>query len=66
MAMENQYCKVGAITPVAEGHQGIHMLEYQYNNFVRKAAEAAQSDANLREFFELKAQKIQRMLQSLI
>ncbi len=66
MAMENQYCKVGTVTPITQGAKGIHVLEYQYRNFVQKAQEAAQSDANLREFFELKARKLQRLLESLV
>ncbi|MBC2839881.1 hypothetical protein [Robiginitalea sp. SC105] len=64
--MEKQHCKVGAITPLTEGQQAVRLLEYQYGNFIRKAGEVAQSDANLREFFELKARKIQRLLQSLV
>lgn len=63
MAMENQYCKVGAITPVKGGRKGIQLLESLYNHFIQKASEVAHSDTHLSEFFEQKAQKIQRMLQ---
>ena len=62
--MENQYCKVGAVTPLSNGRQAIHLLEYQYQNFMEKAANM--NDAKLVEFFELKAQKIKKILENLV
>jgi hypothetical protein len=62
--MENQYCKVGAVTPMTSGRQTIHHLEYQYQNFMDKASNI--SDAKLVEFFESKAQKVQRILENLV
>ena len=63
--MENQYCKVGAVNPmVNDGANAIRVLEYQYNNFMNKASNI--NDANLTEFFESKAQKVQKMLDNLI
>ena len=62
--MENQYCKVGTVTPLINGRQAIHLLEYQYQNFMEKAA--SMNDAKLVEFFELKAQKIKKILENLV
>lgn len=62
--MENQYCKVGAVTPIAADRNMIHLLEYQYQNFLEKASNI--NDAKLVEFFELKATKIKRVLENLV
>ena len=64
--MENQYCKVGAIHPLGMDTQALHILERQLLNFRRKAAEANQNGSGLQEFFEQKAQKIQKLLQKLV
>lgn len=64
--MEKQYCKVGTITPMTSGEQAIAMLEYQYQNFLEKASNMDYSDAKLREYFELKAQKLNRILEKLV
>lgn len=62
--MKDQYCKVGAITPITNGSQSIHLLEYQYQNFMDKASGI--NDAKLIAFFELKAQKAKKMLENLV
>lgn len=62
--MENQYCKVGTITPIAANRNMIHLLEYQYQNFLNKASDI--NDDQLVEFFELKASKIKRVLENLV
>jgi putative alpha-1,2-mannosidase len=62
--MENQYCKVGAITPLTNNRQAIHLLEYQYQNFIHKASNI--NDAKLVEFFESKAKKVQKILENLV
>lgn len=62
--MKNQYCKVGAVTPLSNGMQGVHILEYQYQNFLEKASSI--NDDRLVEFFELKAQKIKKALENLM
>ena len=62
--MENQYCKVGAATPITSNRQAIHLLEYQYQNFIEKASNI--NDAQLMEFFELKASKIKKVLEGLM
>ncbi len=62
--MENQYCKVGAVTPLQSSRQAVHLLEYQYQNFLDKASNI--NDANLVEFFELKAAKIKKVLENLV
>lgn len=62
--MENQYCKVGAVTPITNGRQAIHLLEYQYQNFMDKASSI--NDAKLVEYFETKAQKIKKVLENLV
>ncbi|MBT8183526.1 MAG: hypothetical protein KJN76_01695 [Eudoraea sp.] len=64
--MENQYCKVGAVTPIDEGRKAIALLEFQYQNFMEKAANIEYADTNLGEFFELKAQKIKKILENLV
>ena len=64
--MDNQYCKVGAIHPLGVDAQALQKLERQLLNFRRKAAEANQNGSALQEFFEQKAQKIQKMLQKLV
>lgn len=62
--MENQYCKVGAVTPLTNGRQAIHLLEFQYENFMNRASTI--NDAQLGEYFELKAQKIKKILENLV
>lgn len=62
--MENQYCKVGSVTPINHGRQAVHLLEYQYQNFMERASSI--NDENLVEYFELKAQKIKRVLENLV
>ena len=64
--MNKQYCKVGSITPIATNNNAITLLEYQYQNFLNKASTKKYTDSNLVAFFELKALKIQKHLESLI
>ena len=64
--MEKQYCKVGSITPMTTGRQAIALLEYQYQCFMAKASNIKYSNTNLGEFFEQKAQKIQKILEELV
>ncbi|TNF75038.1 MAG: hypothetical protein EP302_02330 [Bacteroidetes bacterium] len=61
--MEKQYCKVGTSHPLGSEARGLDLLENLLSHFNRKAAEAAQSGSALKEFFERKAQKIQKVLQ---
>lgn len=61
--MEKQYCKVGSINPIGSGSQKLQLLTHQLQHFNQKAMEAAQKDSGLTEFFESKAEKIQKMLQ---
>ena len=64
--MENQYCRVGTVTPITSGHHAVAVLEYRYNSFMKKASEINGSDAKLLEFFENKARQIKRVLESLV
>lgn len=64
--MEKQYCKVGQVTPIAANRNTITLLEYQYQNFLNKASNLEYTDAKLVEFFEHKAQKIQKMLENMM
>ncbi|RRQ49138.1 hypothetical protein DZC72_00445 [Maribacter algicola] len=64
--MEKQYCKVGTVTPIAAKADVITLLEYQYQNFVDKASKMKYSNSKLTEFFEQKAQKIQKSLENLV
>ncbi|PXX24533.1 hypothetical protein C7972_11510 [Arenibacter sp. ARW7G5Y1] len=63
--MENQYCKVGSVSPMNNGSNEISLLESQYQNFMDKASSTKYSDSKLAEFFELKATKIQKIIQTL-
>lgn len=64
--MENQYCKVGAITPISNGELMVSLLESQYQNFLAKATDIKYVDTRLGEFFEHKAQQIKKILDSLV
>lgn len=64
--MENQYCKVGTITPIPSGINAIALLEYQYKSFMEKATNIQYSNTKLGEFFELKAIKVKKTLEGLI
>ncbi len=64
--MEKQYCKVGTVTPIAAKADAITMLEYQYQNFMDKASNLKYSNTKLGEFFEQKAQKLQKALEELV
>ncbi|MEG3658288.1 hypothetical protein V5097_12835 [Arenibacter palladensis] len=63
--MENQYCKVGSVYPITKVSKEIRFLEYQYQSFMDKASSKKYSDSKLAEFFELKAAKIQKIIQTL-
>lgn len=64
--MENQYCKVGSVTPLTANRNAISLLEYQYQNFLDKASNMEYTDAKLVDFFEQKAQKIQKILENML
>ena len=64
--MENQYCRVGAVTPITSEQQSVAVLEYMYQNFLEKASALNGKDSRLVEFFEHKAQKIKRILEDLV
>jgi len=61
--MNSQYCRVGTVTPITKNAQAVDVLEYQYQVFLEKAANA---DVHLMEFFEAKAKKIRRVLEELV
>lgn len=63
--MENQYCKVGAVKPLNNEEQSIALLEYLYQNFIDKAGNIKYANTKLGEFFESKAQKIDKLLKEL-
>lgn len=63
--MENQYCKVGSVSPMNSGSKEISLLEYQYQNFMDKATNKKFTDSKLAEFFELKAMKIRKIIETL-
>ncbi|NNK76952.1 MAG: hypothetical protein HKP42_12930 [Maribacter sp.] len=64
--MEKQYCKVGSVTPMTTGSKAIALLEYQYQCFMEKASNIKYRNTNLGEYFEKKAQKIQKTLEDLV
>ncbi len=64
--MENQYCRVGAVTPITSGSHSIAVLQYRYENFLSKAMDANFMGTTLGEFFERKAQNIKKILEDLV
>ena len=66
LTMDNQYCRVGAVTPITSGHHAVAVLEYRYQNFLQKASDSNIADSRLVEFFENKAQKLKKILESLV
>lgn len=66
MTMDNQYCRVGSVTPITSGRQAVALLEFQYQSFMEKASNMEYADAKLREFFEQKALKIRKILENLV
>ncbi len=66
VTMDNQYCKVGAITPITSGHKALAQIEYQYQNFLNKASDFKTSDDKLAAFFELKARKLKKVLENIV
>jgi hypothetical protein len=64
--MDNQYCKVGAITPITSGQKALALIESQYQNFLRKASDFKTTDDKLAEFFELKARKLKKLLENFV
>ncbi|WP_318311557.1 hypothetical protein [Flagellimonas crocea] len=63
--MNNQYCKVGAVTPITSVSQAASVLEIMHNDFMEKAASVAAKENQLDEFFKRKAQSIKKILESL-
>ncbi|MDX1768528.1 hypothetical protein [Arenibacter troitsensis] len=63
--MENQYCKVGSVSTITNAYKEISFLEHQYQSFMDKASSTKYSNSKLAEFFELKAAKIQKIIQTL-
>lgn len=64
--MENQYCRVGTVTPISNERSVIMLLEYQYQNFLEKATDIKYANTRLGEFFENKARQIKKILESLV
>ncbi len=63
--MQNQYCRVGTVTPITSGNHAISMLEFRYKSFLEKAADASNINTNLGDFFNRKAQELKKVLESL-
>lgn len=63
--MNNQYCKVGTVTPITGLSQAASVLEVMHNNFIEKAASVSGKDSQLGDFFRNKAQSIKKILESL-
>lgn len=64
--MENQYCRVGTVTPISNERSVIMLLEYQYQNFLEKATDIKYANTRLGEFFENKARQIKKILENLV
>lgn len=63
--MENQNCRVGSINSIPYGTNAISVLEYQYQRFMEKASTIKHTNSALAEFFESKAAKIRKILETL-
>ncbi|WP_127141323.1 hypothetical protein [Flagellimonas marinaquae] len=63
--MNNQYCKVGTVTPITGLSHAASVLEVMHHNFMEKAASVSGKDSQLGEFFNRKAQGIKKVLESL-
>ena len=48
--MNNQYCKVGTVTPITGLSQAASVLEVMHNNFIEKAASVSGKDSQLGPF----------------
>ena len=66
VTMDNQYCKVGAITPITSGQKALALIEFQYHNFLSKASDFKTTDDKLAAFFELKARKLKKLLENFL
>lgn len=66
MTMENQYCRVGTVTPITSGSQAAAILERRYQNFMEKASSRGKIDSRLADFFESKTKNIKKALESLL
>ncbi|MDT0608177.1 hypothetical protein [Croceitalea rosinachiae] len=64
--MENQYCRVGAVTSITSGNHAVAVLEHRYQFFMEKASNMGKIDARLADFFESKAHSIKSVLENLI
>ncbi len=64
--MEKQHCRVGTTHSLDTGVNALDLLENQLRHFNQKAAEASRTGSAMKEFFEQKARKIQKMLQDLV
>ncbi|GGG50313.1 hypothetical protein GCM10011414_19990 [Croceivirga lutea] len=58
--MNNQNCRIGAVTPVEQLNEAVTALEYHYHGFVEKAASTL--DSRLADFFEGKANSFKKLL----
>ena len=63
--MQKQYCRVGSVTPVTGSNQSVTTLEFRYQHFLKKAADATYRNTNLGEFFSRKAEELKKILESI-
>ena len=64
--MGNQYCKVGATTPITSGTGAAAALERRYHSFLERAANLAGMDSRMGDFFEAKIKGLKKTLESLV
>jgi len=64
--MENQYCKVGTVTPILNANNAVVILQHRYEVFLNKAMDANYIGTQLGDFFERKAQNIKKTLEELM
>jgi hypothetical protein len=60
--MNNQHCKVGAVKALNKEEYSITALEFLYQNFIEKANNIQYANTKLGDFFESKAQKLEKLL----
>lgn len=64
--MEKQNCRVGTSKAITNEEHFIAFLENQYQNFAEKATNMKYSGTKLGDFFEQKAQKLQKTLENVM
>jgi hypothetical protein len=66
ITMDNQYCKVGASTPITSGSNAGSTIERYYQRFASMASDTQYAGTRMGEFFERKARTLKRTLEEFV